>query len=320
MSRALNLVLMRPPHVVSAIAVTPARLLAVVLVVVASVLLALAIQRRRAQVAEEVAEESLARLRGFHLFGPDDDESPHVHVPLLRERPTARPPVPGTPAAALRAAAVATASPAPAPTAAATAPKPARNGAPRRQPAASLRWDIPRPARAAADPPSPPLPRPAKRDRDLSGTPARRLATAAANAMPAAQPQPDGDVLLVEDDTIIAAMYQTLLGTRGYQVRHAQDGVEGIAMVRERRPALILLDMMMPRMDGIQFLEALRGWPRTSTIPVVVLSNVGDRHIVERAMALGAVEYLVKAQTRPQVLLGALPHWLRGNRALTTLS
>jgi CheY-like chemotaxis protein len=112
-------------------------------------------------------------------------------------------------------------------------------------------------------------------------------------------------------------MYLMLLGTKGYATRHAHDGVEGIAMVRDERPALILLDMMMPRMDGLQFLEALRGWPKTSDIPVVILSNVADRDLVERALELGAVEYLVKAQTRPQVLVGALPHWLRGNRALT---
>jgi CheY-like chemotaxis protein len=112
-------------------------------------------------------------------------------------------------------------------------------------------------------------------------------------------------------------MYLMLLGTKGYATRHARDGLDGIAMVRAERPALILLDMLMPRMDGIEFLQALRGWPKTYTIPVVVLSNVADRALVDRALALGAVEYLVKAQTRPQVLLGALPHWLRGNRALT---
>jgi CheY-like chemotaxis protein len=125
------------------------------------------------------------------------------------------------------------------------------------------------------------------------------------------------DILLVEDDDTIATMYVMLLGTKGYSTRHARDGVEGIAMVRKERPALILLDMLMPRMDGLEVLEALRGWPKTSSIPVVVLSNVADRAMVDRALALGAVEYLIKAQTRPQVLIGALPHWLRGNRALT---
>jgi CheY-like chemotaxis protein len=136
-------------------------------------------------------------------------------------------------------------------------------------------------------------------------------------ARPRIDDQLGRDILLVEDDDTIATMYLMLLGAKGYGTRHARDGVEGIAMVRKERPALILLDMMMPRMDGLQFLEALRGWPKTASIPVVVLSNVADHSLVERALALGAVEYLIKAQTRPQVLVGALPHWLRGNRALT---
>jgi CheY-like chemotaxis protein len=134
-----------------------------------------------------------------------------------------------------------------------------------------------------------------------------------------ADPAEMGHILLVEDDQTIAGMYAMLLRTRGYTTRHARDGVEGISMVREELPALILLDMMMPRMDGLQFLHTLRGWPRTADLPVVILSNVSDRHLVDKAMELGCIEYLVKAQTRPQVLLGALPHWLRGNRALTTL-
>jgi CheY-like chemotaxis protein len=333
---------MRPPHVVPGIAVTPARLLALLLIVLAVALLALAVQRRRVQVAEEVLDEPLARLRGFHLFGPDDDELPHVHVPVLRTRTSAaeRPPVPGTPAA-LRATAVARAQVTPHAVTPTVAPAVTPAVAPAVTPAvvpavtpAVVPAVAPAPA-ATAPPPLPPAPAPVRRKlptppprtssaardaaRDLSGTPATRPARRA-RTVPREAPAPDGDILLVEDDAMIASMYRTLLAARGYQARHAHDGVEGVAMVRERRPALILLDMMMPRMDGIQFLEALRGWPRTESIPVVVLSNVGDRHLVERAMSLGAVEYLVKAQTRPQVLLGALPHWLRGNRALTTLS
>jgi CheY-like chemotaxis protein len=158
-------------------------------------------------------------------------------------------------------------------------------------------------------------PKPAARRIDNGTAPPRPRNTPPSKSDPA--DFLDRDILLVEDDDTIATMYAMLLRSKGYSTRHARDGVEGIAMVRRDRPALILLDMMMPRMDGLQFLEALRGWPKTSAIPVVILSNVADHSLVERALALGAVEYLVKAQTRPQVLVGALPHWLRGNRALT---
>lgn len=319
---------MRPPHIAPAIAVTPHRLLGAIILLAVVVALAAMVARRRAGFDGRMVDEPLKRLNGFHMFGPDEDDEPPIHVPTLRARPA----VPGSPAALRRAAATnGKGHPAPDPppsigvasvgagTRAARLPAPAapRAAAPR----AATATATPRSRQAAPATAKPSAARPAAAaraaSRDLTGSPAKR---------PRPERPPldvipgDGDILLVEDDVTIATMYQMLLSTKGYATRHAHDGVEGIAMVRDERPALILLDMMMPRMDGIQFLEALRGWPKTRSIPVVVLSNVGDRHLVERALALGAVEYLVKAQTRPQVLVGALPHWLRGNRALTTLS
>jgi len=331
---------MRPPHVTSAsIAFSPARLAGAAVLLGVVVLLAIMVAWRRSRAAGLAADEPLQRLNGFHIFGPDDeDDEPLVHVPVLRARPArsvaasvpvpARvpelgriPPPPSAPGNGARPAVAKTGMPAPrrpapSPSGRAAAgpppqaPRPpaqrsrratppaASPPAPRRPAAQS--WATPRPAKAHVDPAPAPRPRPKQQRRD---------------ELPLA-----GDILLVEDDVTIATMYQMLLHARGYASRHALDGVEGIAMVRQERPALILLDMMMPRMDGLEFLEALRGWPKTDSIPVVVLSNVSDRHLVDRALDLGAVEYLVKAQTRPQVLIGALPHWLRGNRALTTLS
>ncbi|HXA28492.1 MAG TPA: response regulator [Candidatus Angelobacter sp.] len=270
---------MRPPQVPLGITVSPLRVLVALLLVAAAVAtLAWAVVRSRSRDGASI-DEPLQRLRGFHIFGPDDDDDDdrRVHVPLIGRRSTGDAPRP------------------------LAAPPPPSAPAP--------------PATRVVLPPAPPS---ARSNGHGSSTPPARPATPRGEA-----PRPDiddqlgRDILLVEDDESIATMYLMLLGARGYTTRHAHDGVEGIAMVRKERPALILLDMMMPRMDGLQFLEALRGWPKTSAIPVVVLSNVADHSLVERALALGAVEYLIKAQTRPQVLVGALPHWLRGNRALT---
>jgi len=74
---------------------------------------------------------------------------------------------------------------------------------------------------------------------------------------------------------------------------------------------------MMPRMNGIAFLQALRAG-NMRDIPVVVLSNFMEKQLVDDAMSLGALEYMVKAQTRPEALAGALPHWLRGERAFSS--
>jgi len=126
-----------------------------------------------------------------------------------------------------------------------------------------------------------------------------------------------GDILLVEDDPSVAKLYRLLLESRGYTVRHAGDGLDGLDLANQMRPDLVLLDIMMPRMNGIAFLQALRSGPMKD-VPVVVLSNLMEKQLVDDAMSLGALEYMVKAQTRPEALVGALPHWLRGERAFTS--
>jgi CheY-like chemotaxis protein len=149
-----------------------------------------------------------------------------------------------------------------------------------------------------------------------------RTAVAAAAAVPPASSAAPGadtavNLLLVEDDVNVAKLYRMLLESRGYTVRHAADGIEGLDFARQERPDLILLDVMMPRMNGISFLQALREDANLGHVPAVVLSNFREPRLVERAMALGALEYMVKAQTRPETLVGAIPHWLRGERVVT---
>jgi CheY-like chemotaxis protein len=129
--------------------------------------------------------------------------------------------------------------------------------------------------------------------------------------------RPGADILLVEDDPTIAKLYGVLLESRGYTVRRAGDGLDGLDQANQRRPDLVLLDIMMPRMNGIAFLQALRSGPMQD-VPVVVLSNFMEQQLVDDAMSLGALEYMVKAQTRPEALVGALPHWLRGERAFSS--
>ena len=104
-------------------------------------------------------------------------------------------------------------------------------------------------------------------------------------------------ILLVDDDPLIIRMYQTKLVHDGYEVDGAANGEEALACVLRRRPDLILLDVMMPKMNGVETLKALQGDAKTRGIPVIILTNLGDRpEDVEKAKKLGALDYLVKSE------------------------
>jgi len=106
-------------------------------------------------------------------------------------------------------------------------------------------------------------------------------------------PEPQGGqpVLVVDDEENIRRLLAQELGAAGYQVLEAADGLEAVNRARRDRPALIILDMMMPQMSGLDALRVLKGDPATAAIPVLVLSVMEDR---EQGLRLGADEYLTK--------------------------
>ena len=118
-------------------------------------------------------------------------------------------------------------------------------------------------------------------------------------------------LLLVEDDGALAQMYRIKLERDGYTVRVAGDGEEAQRLLAEQMPDLIFLDIRLPRMDGLVFLEQLRKDDRTRNIPVVIVSNYSEQELVSRGLQLGALEYLVKSQTTPGQLSQGVPEWSR---------
>lgn len=106
-------------------------------------------------------------------------------------------------------------------------------------------------------------------------------------------------VLLVEDDSFLAGIYSTKLGIEGFTVVHAADGAAGLSMAQSEKPDIILLDVLMPKMDGFQVLEALKKIPVIADIPVIMLTNLGQKEDVDRGIKLGAVDYLIKAHFVP---------------------
>jgi len=109
--------------------------------------------------------------------------------------------------------------------------------------------------------------------------------------------QNQGNVLLVDDDPLIIRMYQKKLEQDGYAVDIATNGEEALIRVMKQKPDVILLDVMMPKMNGVQTLKKLKEQEETATIPVIILTNLGDREEdVENAKGLGALDYLVKSE------------------------
>lgn len=104
-------------------------------------------------------------------------------------------------------------------------------------------------------------------------------------------------ILIVDDDPLIARMYENKMRLDGYDVDTATNGEEALIMVRKNKPDLMLLDIMMPKMNGVETLKALKKDGKTKDIPVIILTNLGDNtKDIERAKSMGAVDYLVKSQ------------------------
>jgi CheY-like chemotaxis protein len=110
-------------------------------------------------------------------------------------------------------------------------------------------------------------------------------------------------ILLVEDDELMARMYKRAFSVVGFTVELAADGQEGYDKAKVFRPDLILLDIMMPVLNGLQTLEKLKADAEVKDIPVVMLTNLANKSDAERALAMGAVKYLVKSDYDPKQVI-----------------
>jgi two-component system, OmpR family, alkaline phosphatase synthesis response regulator PhoP len=102
-------------------------------------------------------------------------------------------------------------------------------------------------------------------------------------------------ILLVEDDRFLRRACEASLRQRGFTVIAAADGEEGLRQARAEHPDLILLDLLMPKLAGVEVLRALKADPETKAIPVLILSNSSREQDVSEVVSLGAVDYWVKA-------------------------
>lgn len=122
----------------------------------------------------------------------------------------------------------------------------------------------------------------------------------------------ENSILLIEDEPALRDIFSTKLRMEGFDVIEAGDGVEGLAAAIERIPSLILLDVVLPIKDGFAVLKDLKNHPKTNSIPVVFLTNLGQDFEVRKGMSLGAKNFLTKANLTPATLIDEIRKILSG--------
>lgn len=113
-------------------------------------------------------------------------------------------------------------------------------------------------------------------------------------------------ILLIEDDKFLRELMNKKLVTLGYEVVSAADGESGLVMIKETKPDVVLLDLILPGINGFEVLEKAKQDPEIASIPVVILSNLGQGEDIEKGLALGAKDFLVKAHFTPQEIVNKL--------------
>ncbi|HAH04011.1 TPA: response regulator [Candidatus Komeilibacteria bacterium] len=117
-------------------------------------------------------------------------------------------------------------------------------------------------------------------------------------------------ILIVEDDGFLIQMYAAKLEMEGFKVVAAVDGEKALRMVKKEEPDLILLDLLLPKKDGFEVLAELKKDQAVKDIPVVVLSNLGQKEDINRCLALGAKDYLIKAHFVPGEVVAKIKQFL----------
>ena len=112
-------------------------------------------------------------------------------------------------------------------------------------------------------------------------------------------------IAIIEDDIEISDMYKIKLELGGYVVVSAENGADGLKLIKSEKPDLVLLDLLLPEKDGYEVMEELRksNDPYIKSLPIVVISNLSNENDIAEAKDLGATDFLVKAKINPSSVL-----------------
>ncbi len=118
-------------------------------------------------------------------------------------------------------------------------------------------------------------------------------------------------ILIIEDEKILADMYRDKFVDAGFEAISAFDSREGLELTKKEKPDLILLDILLPRENGISFLKELKKDPEISDIPVVAFSNYDEPRTKKEALRLGVKEYLIKTDYTPNEIVKKIRNYLK---------
>lgn len=122
-------------------------------------------------------------------------------------------------------------------------------------------------------------------------------------------------ILTIEDDRFLRQLIQKKLADSGFEALSASDGESGLTLIKEQKPDLVLLDLILPGIDGFEVLATIKKDPETKDIPVIILSNLGQEGDVNKGVEYGAVDYMVKAHFTPNEIVEKVKQSLGEPRA-----
>jgi CheY-like chemotaxis protein len=124
---------------------------------------------------------------------------------------------------------------------------------------------------------------------------------------------PPKKLLIVEDDFYIRDIYKLAAKNKGYVVYTASDGEEALSLCKVAHPDIILLDIMLPKVSGIDVLKTIKSWPEFAHIPIVMVTNVGENETYQQALQAGAADYILKVQQTPVQIVEGLTRFFPQN-------
>jgi CheY-like chemotaxis protein len=117
-------------------------------------------------------------------------------------------------------------------------------------------------------------------------------------------------ILIVEDDVILSDLYTNTFSFAGFETEAARNGIEGLEKAKQVHPDIIFLDIMMPKMNGLDMIDKLKEDESVKNIPVIILSNFSDEKLAKEALAKGALAYVIKSEYEPKQVIEMAKKWL----------